>query len=189
MASLPAIAPPSDPEDLIAAIAARRDRMAFARLFDAYAPKLKAFYRRGGLDSGTAEELVQEVMLTVWQRAQDFDPRIATLSTWLFTIARNRRIDHLRREQRRRGDLTDPTLFGEPAPPAEAVLEHVQSALSLRAAIAALPNDQAELLQMAFFQHKSHSLIASERALPLGTVKSRIRLALQRLRDSLQATS
>jgi RNA polymerase sigma-70 factor (ECF subfamily) len=187
MASLPAIAEPPAAEELIQAIAQRRDRAAFGVLFDLYAPRIKAFYRRGGLDRPIAEELVQEVMLTVWQRAADYDEALGSLATWLFTIARNRRTDYLRREQRRQGELSDPSLQIEPTPGAEALVERAQQHISLRAAIETLPDEQAELLRLAFFEHMSHSRIASERALPLGTVKSRIRLALQRLREGLQA--
>lgn len=172
--------------DEMRAIAEHRDRAAFAAIFAAYAPKLKAFLARGGLEDGVAEELVQEVMLTVWRRADSFDPAQGRLATWLFTIARNRRIDHFRRSRRPPGEAVDPLLLPEPPVPADGLVEAMQSHMSLRAALEELPSEQAAVLQKAFFEHKSHSAIATEQGLPLGTVKSRIRLALRQLRRSLQ---
>jgi RNA polymerase sigma factor (sigma-70 family) len=177
----------TDPIDLMRAIVEKRDRSAFAIVFDSYAPKLKAFLIRGGLDRGTAEELVQEIMLTVWQRAGSFDPARGGLSTWIFTIARNRRIDHFRRLQR----MAEDGALGEPPPEAELAVDNLvereESHISLRAALKSLPPEQAEVLRLAFFEQKPHSAIASERKLPLGTVKSRIRLALRALRRVLEA--
>lgn len=172
---------------LMRSIAVERDRAAFATLFDLYAPKLKAFLAHGGLEHAVAEELVQEVMLTVWRRGDTYDPRQGGLSAWLFTIARNRRIDYFRRTQRPPGDEVDPTLLPEPEPSAEGLFAARQSQISVRAALGILPDEQAEVLRMAFFEQKSHSVIAAEQGLPLGTVKSRIRLALRQLRRTLEA--
>lgn len=180
-------APDDDLADLMRAIAVDRDRAAFATLFDLYAPKLKAFLARGGLDDAIAEELVQEVMLTVWRRGETYDPRQGGLSAWLFTIARNRRIDYFRRTPRPPGEEVDPTLLPEPAASAEGLVAARQSHMSVQAALAVLPDEQAEVLRMAFFEQKSHSAIAAAQGLPLGTVKSRIRLALRHLRRSLEA--
>jgi RNA polymerase sigma factor (sigma-70 family) len=177
----------SDPTDLMRAIALKRDRNAFAIVFDSYAPKLKAFLMNGGLDGATAEELVQEVMLTVWQRADSFDPRLGGLSTWIFTIARNRRIDHYRRVQRAGANGLPEEPPPEPEPAADSLAERGERHNSLRAALRSLPPEQAEVLRLAFFEQKPHSVIAGERQLPLGTVKSRIRLALRALRRVLEA--
>ena len=169
----------------IEAIAAHQDRTAFARLFSHFAPRLKAYLMRTGSDPGKAEELVQEAMLTVWRKAATFDRSQASAATWLFTIARNRRIDVIRRERRPEVDPTDPALVNPPPPSAEEAMGTEQRDLRLRAAIRELPVEQADLLQQAFYQGLSHSEIAEARGLPLGTVKSRLRLAVTRLRKAM----
>ena len=174
------------PLALISAVAERRDRAAFARLYDHFAPRVLAYLRRLGCDSAAAEDLTQEVMLTVWHRAQTFDPAKAAVSTWIFTIARNRRIDVLRRERRPEFDPNDPALIGEPPASADQQIAAEQDAVRLRAVIDELPQVQADLLRLAFFQDKSHGAIAEQLGLPLGTVKSRLRLAMARLRTRLQ---
>ncbi len=173
-------------EDLVLAIARGRSRGAFARLFSHFAPRLKAYLKRQGVDGGQAEELVQEVMLLVWNRAETFDPAQASANTWIFTIARNKRIDAIRRERRPEYDPSDPALVADPSDPADRVLEARQETARLQAAIGALPQEQAELLRLAYFDDKSHSVISVERGIPLGTVKSRLRLALDRLRRMLR---
>jgi len=170
---------PAALEDLIARVAGGRDRAAFSLLFDHFAPRLKAFLLRQGAGSA-AEELVQEAMLTVWRRAESFDPRQATASTWIFTIARNKRIDLLRRERRPELDPNDPMLVPENES-AERSLADRQEATLVRRAMEQLPPEQATLVRMAYFEDKVHTAIADETGLPLGTVKSRLRLALQRL--------
>ena len=172
--------------DLMIAIGQRRDRAAFAAVFDFFAPRIKSYLMRGGCDSGTAEEVVQEVMVTIWRRAEQFDPSQASAGTWVFTIARNKRIDMLRRERRPEFDPSDPVLVAESATAADESVEASQEAERLRVAMRTLPEEQKDLLSMAFFEDKPHSTIAEERNLPLGTVKSRIRLALARLRKELR---
>lgn len=186
---LPPAAAAMSPDDLLLAVGRARDRAAFAALFEHFAPRLKAYLRRLGADAPAAEELVQEVMLQVWRRAETFDPAQASAGTWVFTIARNRRIDALRREQRPEIDPDDPALVPDPVEPADRALETAQDSGRLRAAIRELPPEQAELLRMAYFEDKPHSVIAAERGLPLGTVKSRLRLALDRLRKALRDPS
>lgn len=175
---------PSAPsrEDLLLAVARDRDQMAFRSLFQHFAPRIKGYARKLGSDDGTAEELVQDVMLTVWQRADRYDPALANASTWIFTIARNRRIDRLRREQR--PELTpDDALFGLADPPwPEHQAEASEEAGRLRAVIGALPAEQAEVLRLSYYEDKVHSQISAERGIPLGTVKTRLRLAMGRLR-------
>lgn len=168
---------------LIEAIAERADRAAFAELFTHFAPRLKAYLLRLGADQATAEEVAQEAMLTVWRKAASFDRRQAGAATWIFTIARNRRIDRLRRERRPEIDGNDPALV--PAAPAEAdfAVWGAQVETRLRAAIESLPPEQSDLIRRAYFEDLSHREIAEISGLPLGTVKSRIRLALQRLRE------
>jgi len=178
MATNPATMISPSPLDLMRAIAEQRDREAFAQIFAEYAPKLKAFMMQAGLSGAVAEELVQEVMLIVWQRADRFDPALGGPSTWIFTIARNRRIDHLRRARRPVPEEADPMYDMEPVMAADGLVEREENHISLRAAMRVLPPEQAEVLRLAFFEQKSHSV--------LGTVKSRIRLALQQLRRTLE---
>ena len=175
-----------DADDLIERIARVADREAFAELFRRFAPRIKSYLKRLGCETGQAEELTQETMVMVWRRAAMFDRRRASASTWLFTIARNKRIDLLRRERRPEIDPTDPALVPDPAPSAEEPLLLRQRAGRLAAALAELPHEQAELIRLAYFDEHSQSAIAEARRLPLGTVKSRLRLALSRLRRSLE---
>lgn len=171
-------------EALVERVAQHRDRSAFVQLFDHFAPRLKAFMLRGGADAETAEEIAQEAMIVVWNKAAQFDRTRAALSTWIFTIARNKRIDMLRREIRPDIDPLD-----MPGPEAESDAADVvalgQAATDLRGSIAQLPEEQRQVLHLAFFEDKSHGAISAELNLPLGTVKSRIRLALARLRGMM----
>ncbi|HYD31254.1 MAG TPA: sigma-70 family RNA polymerase sigma factor, partial [Azospirillaceae bacterium] len=132
------------------------------------------------------EELVQDVMLMVWRRAETFDPAMAGASTWIFTIARNKRVDRLRREHHPELDPNDPALVPEPELPADQSMESVETTYRLKAAIDSLPPEQAQLLRLAYFEDKPHSAISAEEGIPLGTVKSRLRLALERLRKTLR---
>lgn len=170
----------------IGAIAERRDRAALAALFDHYGPRIKAYLMHRGSDEATAEEVVQEVMVTLWRRAETFDPTRASATTWVFTVARNKRVDLIRREKRPALDPDDPTLQDQPERSADLSLELRQDAERLRNALQTLPEEQRSLLHRAFFEDKAHSAIAAETGLPLGTVKSRIRLAMARLRTQLQ---
>ncbi len=179
--------PPVSLTDLMARIAGARDRAAFAALFSALAPRVKGYLVRMGSDDGTAEEITQDVMLTVWHQADRFDPNRAGLTTWIYTIARNRRIDRLRREQRVEFDAADPLLVADPTPSADWGIENAQEERRLRQAIDALPREQADLLLMSYYEDVTHQGIAEARNLPLGTVKSRIRLALERLRQHFGA--
>lgn len=184
--AIPADAPAASAEDLLLAVGRDHDRAAFAHLFGHFAPRLKAYLRRQGCDPTGAEELAQEVMLLVWRRAETYDPAQASASTWIFTIARNRRIDALRREQRPEIDPNDPALVPDPTEAADQRVASRETAGRLRAALKDLPPEQADLLRLAYFEDKPHSVIATERGLPLGTVKSRLRLAMERLRRALR---
>jgi RNA polymerase sigma-70 factor (ECF subfamily) len=172
--------------DLLVAVAQRQDRAAFAALFGHFAPRLKGYVRRLGMEEARAEELAQEVMLIVWRRAALYDPAQASVSTWIFTIARNRRIDALRRERRPEIDQDDPALVRDPDPVADVLIEQGELAARLHEAVAELPEEQAVVLRKNFFEDKAHSAIALELALPLGTVKSRLRLALAKLRQAMR---
>lgn len=168
---------------MVRAIALEQDRAAFAALFGHFAPRVKAFLVRSGLADSLAEEVTQETMLTMWRKASFFDPSRAGVSTWIFTIARNQRIDRLRRERLPSAELAvdtieepDPSETGE-----EAVLT-VEREGRVRNALSALSAEQAAIVRLSFFADKPHAAIARELGIPLGTVKSRIRLALGRLR-------
>jgi RNA polymerase sigma-70 factor (ECF subfamily) len=168
----------------VLAIAQGQDRAAFGRLFAFYGPRVKAYLRRLGAEDAMAEDLTQEVMLTVWRRAHQFDRGRAALSTWIYTIARNKRIDGLRRERRPDYDPDDPALVieGDVTPRGDHHAEAEQARREVMRAVEQLPAEQARLLRIFYFEEKPHSVIAEELGLPLGTVKSRLRLALGKLR-------
>jgi RNA polymerase sigma-70 factor (ECF subfamily) len=172
---------PRSAEELLASIATGRDRDAFRELFFDWAPRLKGFALRRGVGVSQADDLVQDIMVTVWHKADRYDAGRASASTWLFTIARNRLIDCLRKEQRPTVELDDPALA--PIEPSQGrALEEGQDRDRLREALASLPKEQSEILERAYFGGQTHNGIADELALPEGTVKSRVRLALTRLR-------
>ncbi len=178
--------PDSTPERLIARIAESRDRDAYALLFTRFAPKLKAFVMGQGLSAQEAEDLAQDAMLNVWRKAHLFDPAKATAVTWIYSIARNLRIDAARKAKRVR-DLPDDLWQGEGEKPADQEMIDHQSAQSISVLIGALPPDQQTVLKMSFYEDLSHGDIAKALSLPLGTVKSRLRLALARLKTGLSA--
>lgn len=160
-----------------------QDRAAFAALFRHFAPRVKAFLMKSGAGAALAEECAQDVMATLWQKAHLFDPSRAGVSTWVYTIARNRRIDALRRARRAEPEELD---WGpEPEPDQAEVLEAQEETARLGRALASLPGPQRTLIERAFYGDLSHSEIAEETGLPLGTIKSRIRLALEKLRHQM----
>ncbi|RJF90043.1 sigma-70 family RNA polymerase sigma factor [Oleomonas cavernae] len=172
--------------DLVEAVAQRADKAAFAQLFGHFAPRLKAYLMRLGAGGTVAEELVQEVMLTIWRKSASFDRRQSSVSTWIYTIARNRRIDLIRREKHPELDPDDPALAPSQPAAADVAVDEERRDRVLRQAILDLPDEQADLLKLAFYEGKSHAEIAAERDLPLGTVKSRLRLAFNRLRKTME---
>ena len=175
--------------ELIRRVAEAQDRQAYARLYSYFAPRVTAFLRKSGLPANTAEEIAQDVMLAVWRKASYFDPAQAGVSTWIFTIARNQRIDHARRLKVAAAAQALPPDDEEVAPSGEAVLLVAEREASVRAALGALSDEQAAIVRLSFFSEKAHSEIARELNLPLGTVKSRVRLALGRLRALLEGQS
>lgn len=171
---------------LLERVARGRDRDAFVALFNHFAPRVKAYLVRLGSASDVAEELAQEVMLTVWRRADSFDAARAGVSTWIFAIARNRRIDMLRRAPRRDLAPDDPDLApAAPAAPDQSADSH-EWERRLGQALGDLPEEQAAMLRLAYYDDRSHSEIATALKLPLGTVKSRLRLAIGRLRAKFE---
>jgi RNA polymerase sigma-70 factor (ECF subfamily) len=172
-------------DSLVLAVARAHDRAAFAALFRHFAPRVKAYLMRLGCEAARAEELMQDAMVTVWRRAASFDPARASAATWIFTIARNKRIDALRRDRHGTLDPDDPALQPAPSDTPEGAALKGREAERVRRALLALPADQAELVRLSYFEDQPHSAIAAATALPLGTVKSRLRLALARLRKAL----
>ncbi|MBA8879957.1 RNA polymerase sigma-70 factor (ECF subfamily) [Phyllobacterium myrsinacearum] len=169
---------------MILHIAQNGDKVAFADLFGYYAPRIKGFFMRGGMAPGPAEELAQETMLTLWRKAHLFDPAKASASTWIFTIARNLRVDAIRRERYPAVHLMEEH-EPEPEPSPSDELLRLESETRVRAAMQKLSTDQRNVIHLHYFDDKPHSEIARALDLPLGTVKSRLRLAMQHLRNLL----
>lgn len=186
-------APPLDGAEaarLISAIASDGDRQAFARLFAFYAPRLKTMLSRQGFNAADCDDLVQDTMLAVWRKAGQFDAAAGAVSTWIFTICRNLGIDRRRRTARRL--IVDDTPVVDdiyPAPSAEGELITIEEERRVRGALAHLPADQAEVISLSFFAQSPQTEIARRLGIPLGTVKSRVRLAMNRLRQLLDDPS
>jgi RNA polymerase sigma factor (sigma-70 family) len=170
-------------DTLVQQVASCRDRAAFAALFGHFVPRVKAWLMRQGVPAAQAEDLAQEALLTVWRKAHLFDPAKASAGTWVFTIARNLRIDALRRERRPELDPEDFAPDAQPDPDAAIALADGEG--RLRIAMRTLPPDQVAVIEASFFADKPHSQIATELGIPLGTVKSRLRLAMARLRGAM----
>ena len=161
-----------------------KDRDAFAEVFDHFAPRVKGFLMKSGADATLAEECTQDVMATLWHKSHQFDPGRASVATWIFTIARNRKIDILRRQRRPEPEELP---WGPQAEPDQADVVNLQQETKILGdALKELPPAQRELIDKAYFGDLTHSEIAAETGLPLGTIKSRIRLALERLRHSMK---
>lgn len=172
--------------ELLQRVADRGDVEAFRKLFQSYAPRVKSYMMRQGADSGTAEELAQETLLTVWRKAALYSGEKGSATTWIFTIARNLRIDRLRREAvwQELPDGHDEEASSD-TPPDEQLSDKERSA-RVQTALAALPPDQQEVVTLSYIEGLSHSEIAERLKLPLGTVKSRMRLAYQKVRESVE---
>jgi RNA polymerase sigma-70 factor (ECF subfamily) len=172
---------PKSEIDWLAAIAASQDETAFSSLFARYAPRIKGYMMRQGVDATTAEELAQEAMTTVWRKAGMYSSDKGNPSTWIFTIARNLRIDRVRRE---RVFQPLPEGHNETASddePADVALVREERYAALRQALETLPADQLEIVTLSYMDGLSHSEVADHLDLPLGTVKSRMRLAYSKL--------
>jgi RNA polymerase sigma-70 factor, ECF subfamily len=172
--------------DLLQQVAVNRDIDAFRQLFQSYAPRVKSYMMRQGADANTAEELAQETLLTVWRKAALYSGEKGSATTWIFTIARNLRIDRLRREfpWQELPEGHEETASGDILPD-EAVSEAERKA-RVQAALATLPEDQLEVVTLSYIDGLSHSEIAERLKLPLGTVKSRMRLAYQKIREAVE---
>ena len=172
--------------ELINRVAARGDASAFRELFQMFAPRVKSYMMRQGADPTTAEELAQETLLMVWRKARLYSSEKGNASTWIFTIARNLRIDRLRREvpwqELPEGRNEEAS---EDLSPDEVVVERERQT-KVQAVLAGLPRDQADVVHLAYLEGLSHSEIADRLRVPLGTVKSRMRLAYQKIRESVE---
>lgn len=174
--------------DLLVRIARLADREAFAELYGLYWQRIRSFMLRRGADTALAEELTQETFLSVWSKARQFDPARGDEAGWIYTIARNLFIDRVRRQKA----FYDMVAKIEPPGPTTVVDDVVdrvaadQAAVRVNTAIAELPRDQADVIQLAFVEGLAHHEIAARLKVPLGTVKSRMRLAYAKLRTSLE---
>jgi RNA polymerase sigma-70 factor (ECF subfamily) len=186
--------PKQDMAELVARVSDQRDRQAFIKLYQHFAPRVKSFLMGKGLSEQPAEDVLQEAMLAVWQKAGSYKPDKAAVSTWIFTIARNKYIDLLRRDERRKESSIDS--FGtssegpefqlvDDAPIADEQVMQEQRNEVVRAALSRLPHDQQGVIAMSFIQGLAHGEIANILGLPLGTVKSRIRLGFKRMREEI----
>jgi RNA polymerase sigma-70 factor (ECF subfamily) len=177
---------------LIEAVAVRQDRAAFASLFEYFAPRIKAYMQRSGASEANAEELAQETMLMVWRKAALFDPASAGAAAWIFTIARNLRIDAHRRSSRsgttEAADV-DLEFQVDERPQPDSQMATSQSEQRIRSALAQLSPEQMRVVELSFYEDKAHAEIAQMLGIPLGTVKSRLRLAMNRLRNLLSELS
>ena len=160
-----------------------QDQAAFVRLFGHFAPRIKSYLMRSGGAVSLAEEAAQEAMATVWQKAHLFNPARASASTWIFTIARNKQIDAIRKQKRPEPEELDWMTDSEDD--ASSAIEVAEEESGLRKAVQTLPEAQRTLIEHAFYGDMSHSEIAAETGIALGTIKSRIRLGLERIRHEM----
>lgn len=174
---------------LLQRVAATKDREAFATLFDMFAPRVKSFMMRKGATAEIAEDLVQETMITVWSKAALFVPERGGVSTWIFTIARNLRIDRLRREKTSLYTDIDDYDAESNDPAQDDAMSRLQEDGFVARALAQIPEEQRSLLLLSYVEDLPQSEIATRLQIPLGTVKSRMRLAYRRMRKLLETIS
>jgi RNA polymerase sigma factor (sigma-70 family) len=172
---------------LIGRVAAERDLEAFEILFEHFAPRIKGFLLKSGAGDDQAEEITQETMVALWRKADLFDPATAGAAAWIFTIARNLRIDAARRAARtvRVDHGAEQEYLVDPALSPESSFAQIDEAARVTGALRRLPPEQSEVIRLSFIEERPHSEVAKRLGIPLGTVKSRIRLAINRLRDLL----
>jgi len=172
--------------DFLQRIAERGDVEAFRKLFQSYAPRVKSYMMRQGADANTAEELTQETMMTVWRKASLYSVEKGSATTWIYTIARNLRIDRLRKEI---AWVALPEGYDQQESPdalPDDVMSEQERKKRVQDALAVLPADQLEVVSLSYIDGLSHSEIADRLGLPLGTVKSRMRLAYQKVRELIE---
>jgi len=167
--------------DYLVSIAQDRDKEAFRAVYSHYAPRVKSYLIKQGASVVAAEELSQETLMSVWRKADRYDPAKASAGTWIFTISRNLRIDSLRKENRPQFDPNDPSFLPEQETPPDASIAISETQDMVGRAIKQLPDEQADVIRLSFYSDKPHTTIAEELGIPLGTVKSRMRLAMKKL--------
>jgi len=167
-------------------IATQQDKSAFVQLFNYFAPRVKAYLRRQGMDGSQADDITQDVMLQVWNRAAQFDATKARPSTWIYTIARNRLIDLWRAQKSNLLDFNDPALLPEESYDQTQSIDSEEEASTVRNAVAELSDEQRAIIEETYYHERSQRMIAKARKIPLGTVKSRLRLALDHLRNKIK---
>ena len=167
-------------------IAKSQDIESFKKIFDYFSPRLKSFLMKSGADEAIAEEIIQETMTIIWTKADYYDPKVASPSTWIYTIARNKKIDILRKSRKAILEDIETAVLPPIESKADENIEHDQKFDMVAQYLDDLPEDQLNLLKMNFFEEKSHGEIAEITKIPLGTVKSRIRLALEKIRGKLE---
>ena len=177
----------TDMNMLLSDLAVNRDKEIFSKLYSHFAPRLKSMLMGTGTDPETAEEVAQEAMISVWRKCEMYDASKSAASTWIFTIARNLRIDRFRKEKRPQLDPNDPSLLPEEETPADEQLDIDDRQVVIRNAVNELPDDQREVVALSFIEGLSHQEISDRLDLPLGTVKSRLRLSFEKLRTSLRS--
>jgi len=172
--------------EALAKVAESQDISSFKKIFDYFSPRLKSFLMRSGADEAIAEEIIQETMTIIWTKADYYDPKMASPSTWIYTIARNKKIDILRKSRKAILEDIDTAVLPPVESKADENIEHDQKFEMITQYLDDLPEDQLNLLKMNFFEEKSHGEISEITKIPLGTVKSRIRLALEKIRGKLE---
>jgi RNA polymerase sigma-70 factor (ECF subfamily) len=172
--------------EALAKVAESQDISSFKKIFDYFSPRLKSFLMRSGADEAIAEEIIQETMTIIWTKADYYDPKVASPSTWIYTIARNKKIDILRKSRKAILEDIDTAILPPVESKADENIEHDQKFEMITQYLDDLPEDQLNLLKMNFFEEKSHGEISEITKIPLGTVKSRIRLALEKIRGKLE---
>ena len=175
-------------DEVLVARLLQRDAAAFAALYDRHSRMAFGLAYRMLNDPSAAEDVVQEAFLSLWRQAASFQPGRSSFRTWLLSIVHHRAIDRLRRAQHR--EVSDAALEGLPDRPDETIdIEHEVAASieseQIRAAVGTLPPDQRRAIELAYFGGHSHSEIARLLGIPVGTVKGRLRMGLQKLRTSL----
>jgi len=187
MRAAPAKLRRDDPLSLkLAAVRDNRCEASFKRLYEFYAPRLCAFLRQKGADERISQEIMQEAMTRVWLKAKFFDEHKANASTWVFTIARNLFIDHARKRRRAELDMNDPLLVAKPEPAPDAGIDAEDRNRMLMDAIEQLPDEQAVVLRLIYLGGMKQQAVADQLAIPLNTVKSRLRLALEKMRRQME---
>ncbi|MDC0861889.1 sigma-70 family RNA polymerase sigma factor [Alphaproteobacteria bacterium] len=171
--------------DSLNQVAINQDKASFKKIFDYFGPRLKSFLMSSGADETVAEEVIQETMAIIWTKADYYNPKLASPSTWIYTIARNKKIDILRKSRKAILENIDTAILPPIEPKLEDNIDHDQRFEILNKYLDHLPKEQLNLLKMNFIEEKSHREIAEITKIPLGTIKSRIRLALEKIREGI----